>query len=107
MNAGACFVPPATARAETAPAHHPYQLRRCYPDTFPDLNGWFGLSEHGSRQSLMNSRRLKILTVQFKLLGDTVVSIPALMAIRQHFPDCELHALVPEASVPLLQHHPA
>src|SRR6266496_8662 len=55
----------------------------------------------------MNSRRLKILTVQFKSLGDTVVSIPALMAIRQHFPDCELHALVPEVSAPLLQHHPA
>jgi heptosyltransferase-1 len=55
----------------------------------------------------MNSRRLKILTVQFKSLGDTVVSIPALMAIRQKFPDCELHALVPEASAPLLQHHPA
>jgi ADP-heptose:LPS heptosyltransferase len=50
---------------------------------------------------------LKILTVQFKSLGDTVVSIPALAAIRQHFPDGELHALVPEASVPLLEHHPA
>jgi heptosyltransferase III len=54
----------------------------------------------------MNSQRPKILTVQFKSLGDTVVSIPALMAIRQRFPDCELHALVPEASAPLLQHHP-
>jgi ADP-heptose:LPS heptosyltransferase len=50
---------------------------------------------------------MKILTVQFKSLGDTVVSIPALMAIRQRFPDCELHALVPQASAPLLQHHPA
>jgi len=55
----------------------------------------------------MQSQRPKILTVQFKSLGDTVVSIPALMAIRQHFPDCELHTLVPEASVPLIQHHPA
>jgi ADP-heptose:LPS heptosyltransferase len=55
----------------------------------------------------MNSQRPKILTVQFKSLGDTVVSIPALTAIRQRFPDCELHALVPEASAPLLQHHPA
>jgi ADP-heptose:LPS heptosyltransferase len=54
----------------------------------------------------MNSQRHKILTVQFKSLGDTVMSIPALMAIRQHLPDCELHALVPERSAPLLQHHP-
>ena len=55
----------------------------------------------------MNSQRLKILTVQFKSLGDTVVSIPTLAAIRQRFPDCELHAVVPEASAPLLRHHPA
>jgi len=55
----------------------------------------------------MASQRLKILTVQFKSLGDTVVSIPTLTAIRRRFPDCELHALVPEPSVPLLQHHPA
>jgi ADP-heptose:LPS heptosyltransferase len=59
------------------------------------------------RGTRMNSQRPKILTVQFKSLGDTVVSIPTLTAIRRRFPDCELHALVPEASVPLLQHHPA
>ena len=55
----------------------------------------------------MKSQRPKILTVQFKSLGDTVVSIPSLMALRARFPDCELHALVPEASAALLQHHPA
>jgi ADP-heptose:LPS heptosyltransferase len=59
------------------------------------------------RGTRMNSPRPKILTVQFKSLGDTVVSIPTLVAIRQRFPDCELHAVVPEASVPLLRHHPA
>lgn len=52
-------------------------------------------------------RRLKILTVQFKSLGDTVMSIPTLNAIRRNFPDCELHALVPDTAAPLLQHHPA
>src|SRR5712671_2579737 len=51
-------------------------------------------------------QRLKILTVQFKSLGDIVVSIPTLNAIRNTFPDCELHALVPEAAAPLLRHHP-
>jgi lipopolysaccharide heptosyltransferase II len=60
-----------------------------------------------ARSTRMNSQRPKILTVQFKSLGDTVVSIPTLTAIRRRFPDCELHALVSEASVPLLQHHPA
>ena len=50
--------------------------------------------------------RLKILVVQFRSLGDAVVSIPALMAIRKRFPDCELHALVTDTAAPLLQHHP-
>ena len=50
--------------------------------------------------------RLKILTVQFKSLGDTVMSIPTLNAIRRNFPNCELHAVVPETAAPLLQHHP-
>lgn len=59
------------------------------------------------RRTRMQSQRPKILTVQFKSLGDTVVSIPTLTAIRRRFPDCELHALVPEASIPLLRHHPA
>src|SRR6185437_13071196 len=55
----------------------------------------------------MKSSRLKILTIQFKSLGDAVLSVPSLMAIRQRFPDCELHALVTEMAAPLLQHHPA
>lgn len=31
--------------------------------------------------------------------------IPSLTAIRRHYPQCELHALVSEAAAPLLQHH--
>jgi ADP-heptose:LPS heptosyltransferase len=49
---------------------------------------------------------LKILVVQFRSLGDAVVSIPVLMAIRDRFPGCELHSLVMEAAAPLLRHHP-
>jgi ADP-heptose:LPS heptosyltransferase len=71
------------------------------------LNDRFALRAWARHWLGIHSQRLKILTVQFKSLGDTVVSIPALMAIRRRFPECELHALVPEASAPLLRHHPA
>ena len=50
---------------------------------------------------------LKILAIQFKNLGDAMMMIPALNAIRSHWPDCALHALVPEEAAPLLQHLPA
>jgi heptosyltransferase-3 len=50
---------------------------------------------------------LKILAIQFKSLGDSVLLIPALRAIRQKFPDCALHVLVQEAVVPLLQYEPS
>jgi ADP-heptose:LPS heptosyltransferase len=49
---------------------------------------------------------LKILAINFRYLGDTVVLVPALRAIREHYPGCELHVLVPEESGPLLQHLP-
>jgi ADP-heptose:LPS heptosyltransferase len=46
---------------------------------------------------------LKILTIQFKYLGDAVLMTPALRAIREHYPDCALHLLVPEEVAPLLR----
>jgi ADP-heptose:LPS heptosyltransferase len=48
----------------------------------------------------------KILAIQFKYFGDAVVMTPALRAIREHFPKSELHVLVPEEIIPLLQHLP-
>jgi lipopolysaccharide heptosyltransferase II len=48
----------------------------------------------------------KILAIQFKSLGDAIVVIPSLELLRKHYPDCELHALVPETSAPLFRHHP-
>jgi lipopolysaccharide heptosyltransferase II len=49
----------------------------------------------------------KILAIQFKSLGDAVLLIPSLEAIRNHYPESELHVLTSEAAAPLLQHHPA
>jgi lipopolysaccharide heptosyltransferase III len=49
---------------------------------------------------------LKILAIHFKYFGDTIMMIPALRAVREQHPQCELHALVPEEVTPLLQHAP-
>jgi heptosyltransferase III len=49
----------------------------------------------------------KILAIQFKSLGDAVMLIPSLQALREHYPESELHVLTSQAAAPLLQHHPA
>jgi len=51
-------------------------------------------------------RPLKILAIQFKYFGDTVLMVPALRVIREHWPDCALHALVPDEVAPILNHLP-
>jgi len=48
----------------------------------------------------------KILALQFKYFGDAVLMTPALRALHEHFPDGELHLLVPEEISPLFQHLP-
>ncbi|HEV2319988.1 MAG TPA: glycosyltransferase family 9 protein [Verrucomicrobiae bacterium] len=53
----------------------------------------------------MHSSR-KILAIQFKYFGDAVLMTPALRAIREHLPKCELHLLVPEEIAPIFQHLP-
>jgi heptosyltransferase III len=49
----------------------------------------------------------KILAIQFKSLGDAVMMIPALQAIRRRYPGCALHVLAPESVGPLLQNEPS
>lgn len=54
----------------------------------------------------MSTRPEKILALQFKYFGDAVLLTPVLRALREHFPDSELHLLVPEEIAPLFQHLP-
>ncbi len=54
----------------------------------------------------MSARPEKILALQFKYFGDAVLLTPALRALRGHFPNGELHLLVPEEIAPLFQHLP-
>jgi heptosyltransferase III len=48
----------------------------------------------------------KILAIQFKYFGDAILMTPALRAIREHFPQSEIHLLVPAEVAPLFQHLP-
>jgi ADP-heptose:LPS heptosyltransferase len=54
----------------------------------------------------LNEVMSKILAIHFKYFGDAVLMTPALRAIREHFPQCELHALVPGEIAPILEHLP-
>jgi ADP-heptose:LPS heptosyltransferase len=49
---------------------------------------------------------MKILAIKFKQLGDVAIMVPALRALREYWPDAEIHVLVEEAAVPILQHLP-
>lgn len=51
----------------------------------------------------MPESREKILCIVFKYLGDVVVSIPALRALRKNRPGVELHVLVAEDALPLVK----
>jgi len=48
----------------------------------------------------------KILAIQFRYFGDLVLATPALRAIREHWPACELHLLVPAETTPLVERLP-
>jgi ADP-heptose:LPS heptosyltransferase len=54
----------------------------------------------------MSARPEKILALQFKYFGDAVLLTPALRALHGHFPDVELHLLVPAEIAPLFQRLP-
>jgi ADP-heptose:LPS heptosyltransferase len=48
----------------------------------------------------------KILAIQFKYLGDAVFITPALMALKQQYPEAEIHILVAKEVAPLFIHLP-
>lgn len=55
---------------------------------------------------MLISKSKKILAMQFKYLGDAVFITPALLAIKEQFPDAELHVLVAKEVAPILANIP-
>jgi ADP-heptose:LPS heptosyltransferase len=49
------------------------------------------------------SKPIKILAIKFKYLGDVVLAVPALRALKEHWPEAELHFLVAEDAAPLVE----
>lgn len=49
---------------------------------------------------------MKILAIKFKYLGDVAVTIPALRALRQTYPEAQLHVLISQEAIPILEHVP-
>lgn len=49
---------------------------------------------------------MKILAIKFKFLGDVAIAVSSLRALRQAYPDAELHFLISEEAVPVVEHIP-
>lgn len=49
---------------------------------------------------------MKILAIKFKFLGDVAIAVSALRALREAYPNAELHFLVSEETVPVVEHIP-
>ncbi|MBI3542543.1 MAG: glycosyltransferase family 9 protein [Deltaproteobacteria bacterium] len=52
------------------------------------------------------ARKSKILVVRPDRIGDVVLSTPVLEALKHSYPDAEIHMLVRESVVPVVQHNP-
>lgn len=51
--------------------------------------------------------RIRILAIRLRMIGDIILTTPALSALRQGFPNAEIDLLVAENFQPLVAEHPA
>lgn len=49
---------------------------------------------------------MKILAIKFKYLGDVAITVPALRALREAYPGAEIHFLILEGAVPVVENIP-
>jgi heptosyltransferase-3 len=48
----------------------------------------------------------RVLAIKFRLIGDVLLTIPAMKALRSTFPEADIHMLVPEGTQEVVQYHP-
>lgn len=59
------------------------------------------------QQSTPPDKRLKILVIRLKQIGDCVFALPVCKSLRKTWPDAEIHYAVYEHIAPLFEHSPA
>ena len=50
---------------------------------------------------------MKILMVKLSAIGDVIHTLPALNALRRHYPEAEITWLVESGAAPLIMDHPS
>lgn len=63
-------------------------------------------AESPVQQFSASNKRAKILVVRPDRIGDVVLSTPVFEAIKKNYPEYELHALVRDAVVPVVENNP-
>jgi ADP-heptose:LPS heptosyltransferase len=71
-----------------------------------DVEEWLGRmpsERFGADRSYFQGQLTKILVLRADQLGDSVLSLPAMVALRRHFPQAELHGLFGLSQVELMR----
>lgn len=67
---------------------------------------YFALLRLTSCKRIERSRIAKILIIRIDRIGDLILSTPAIKAVRNTFPDAQIHLLVSEYAKDLVMHNP-
>ena len=73
----------------------------------PDPSNNYGLIIKKSKVTLKQSPGMKILIVKTSAIGDVIQTLPALNALRKHYPGAHITWLVEEAAADIIKGHPS
>jgi lipopolysaccharide heptosyltransferase I len=73
----------------------------------PDASNNYGLIRNNRKITLKQSPGMNILIVKTSAIGDVIQTLPALNALRKHYPGAHITWLVEEAAADIISGHPA